>query len=528
MDLEFSSLKMLWLPKFLRSEHFMKKYLALVLVLSFLLRLVLAFQPIDVLVQKIILDDSFYGFETARNVAHGFLSHNGYEPTNGVQPLWPLMVSQFFNFGDGVRLVLFASALIDTLAVFLIYKIARKFLPEKISILAAAFYGLNPVVAFTAISGIDVVLAIFMAAVIFYSYISEKNPIILGIIMGLGLLTRADFIFLAAPILASLFLKNKKSAAIVFSVAAIIFAPWLILSFVNFGTLQQSSGVANYEFAHGILQEPRPEYSAVNWLARGAENSVKFFSFLMHYFGAANYSVLSYIFGAAALLVSSFGFFKERKNLAIPAMYGFLIIIFYSFYLWSFGPRYIAPFAIFFAIALAAGIGYVSKRISSPNFLPAAAMIFIIIFSYSGLQVWEKGYFPWQAAHLDAASWIKENTNETDVIGSFNSGIITFYSGRKVVNLDGIMNFKAIEAIKNRNVYNYMKSENVSYWVDMDFFPPEAFENQETFDISKDNRWKNVLGNGSENLKLLEQKFYTFKNLRGNNITIVRFVFEVN
>ncbi len=505
----------------------MKKILAAILLLSLALRLAIAAQPIPVLLQKIVLDDSFYGLETGKNIASGILSHNGFQITNGVQPLWPLMVSQFFNFTNGVSAALLISVLLDTLTAALVYKIARKFLAEKVSLAAAALYGLNPIIAFTTMSGIDVILAAFLVAAIFYSWSNRKNPAIVGVLLGFGLLARADILFLALPIIAIEFLKERKRAIAIFSIAALIFLPWLAWSFTNFGTLQQSSSVANYEHNHGIFEEPRPNYSFSESLIRGVKNFAKFFAFAFHYFGAADYSAQSFVVGGIFILLAAIGFFNERKNLFVPLIFGFLILAFYSFYLWSFGPRYIAPLAGFISIAIASSANFISEKFVSKKLFPVAVLVFLAVFILAGMAVWERGYFPWQAAALDEVDWIKSNTQSEDVIGSFNSGIITFFSERKVINIDGIMSFPAIRAIENRSVYNYMKSEKIKYWVDLDFFPAETYDNQASFDISKENRWKNVLGQGAGNLKLVEQKFYRVKNLRGQNITIVRFAFEL-
>ncbi len=507
-----------------------KKILAFILIASFLLRLAIAVQPLDTLIKKIIVDDAFYGFETAKNIARGFISHNGYEPTNGVQPLWLLMVSQFFNFGDGVQLALIASAFIDTATVFLVYGISRKIFSKKISLAAAAIYGLNPIIAMTAISGIDVILAVFMVALIFYNYLHGKNFFVLGFLLGLGLLTRADILFLAVPIIFSVFLKNKRAGILVFLVAVIVYSPWLVWSYANFGTIQQSSGIANYEMGHDFYEEPRPSYLTQEFFSRSAGNFAKMSALAFHYFGAIDFSLYSFAIAGAVLLFSFFGVLSSKKYFFAPAVYALLLISFYSFYLWSFGLRYTAPLAIFISIALAGGIFFILEKFKFGKFFVAAVIIFVLGFSYNGMQQWEKGYMPWQATVLDEVDWIKKNTSPEDVIGSFNSGLMTFFSEREVVNLDGIMNFKAIDAIRERKVLDYIKSENVSYWVDMDFFDYDIYENNlagKDFDILSETRWANVLGQGKESLNLLEKRFYTYKNTVGKNITIVMFVFKV-
>lgn len=506
----------------------MNKTLAVIIGLSFLMRLILAFQPVDILIKKIMLDDSFYGFEIAKNMALGLISYNGYELSNGVQPLWSLIVSQLFNIGNGVQLALLASAVIDTMAAFLFYRIAHRFFSEKMSLAAFALYGLNPLIAMTTISGIDVILAVFFVAFISYIYFCGKSRTLLGVALGLGMLARADMILLFVPISALLFFSERKNWLRVSAIAILIFAPWLVWSFVNFGTIQQSSGIANYLHAHGVYEEKMPEYSFSDFLSIGGTNFVKLSGFLFHYFGAIDFSVSSLSIAGICSLLALYGFLKNRKFFFPIAVYALLIISFYSLYLWSYGPRYITPLVGFVSILISVGVFNILAKLRAEKIFAPIVILFLLAFSSLGLIQWQKGYFPWQTATLDEVDWIKNNTNASDVIGSFNSGIITYFSKNKVINLDGILNFKAIEAIQNRNVYEYIKSENVSYWVDMEFFPPEVFERGENFDVAAQNRWVHVLGQGKENLNLIEEKFYRFKNLRGNNLTIVRFVFKVN
>jgi len=54
-------------------------------------------------------------------------------------------------------------------------------------------------------------------------------------------------------------------------------------------------------------------------------------------------------------------------------------------------------------------------------------------------------------------------------IGSFQSGIIGFFSGRDVVNLDGKVNPEAYEAIRTRRLHEYIRRKNITYIIDWDW-----------------------------------------------------------
>ena len=141
----------------------------------------------------------------------------------------------------------------------------------------------------------------------------------------------------------------------------------------------------------------------------------------------------------------------------------------------------------------------------------------------------QNGYAPWQAVLLDGMLWMSENTTERDTIASFNSGIYNYMSGRRVLNLDGVVNWEAIEATKDRNVTSYMLSRNVSYWVDMEFLNSSVHERHldgKKIEILDEVRWSDIIDK-KERLKLLEERYYTFKSVSGKNVTIVWFVYKV-
>ncbi len=90
----------------------------------------------------------------------------------------------------------------------------------------------------------------------------------------------------------------------------------------------------------------------------------------------------------------------------------------------------------------------------------------LIVFGWT---TWKIGYYPWQDRQYAAAKWIRENTDEDDTIASMNSGIMGYYGKRTVVNMDGVVNPKAFEAIKERRMLNFMRTSGVDYFIDFDF-----------------------------------------------------------
>jgi hypothetical protein len=81
--------------------------------------------------------------------------------------------------------------------------------------------------------------------------------------------------------------------------------------------------------------------------------------------------------------------------------------------------------------------------------------------------------YPQQDAMLSAGKWLAQNKLE-DNIGSWNAGIIGYYSGGHIINLDGLVNNSIYPFIKSNRVPEYWKQEKIRYLVDFSnmFRPP--------------------------------------------------------
>ncbi len=75
-------------------------------------------------------------------------------------------------------------------------------------------------------------------------------------------------------------------------------------------------------------------------------------------------------------------------------------------------------------------------------------------------------FYDWQ---VKAALWIKDNTNEGDVIATHDVGAVGYYSNRKIVDVAGLITPELITKLQDRN-YNvimsdFMKQNSVDYLV---------------------------------------------------------------
>lgn len=510
----------------------MKNYLALILALSFLLRLALAVQPVDVLVQKAVLDDSFYYFSEAKGFIYGNgITSNGHDPTNGLHPLWLFVIAPAFlgsNLDLSVNLVLLLATLLDLISIALIYKIARKFLSENFSLFAAALYGFNFFIIAQTLSGLDVALAVPLLLAIFLEFYGKKRPIHLGVLVGLLVLSRLDGVFLAAIILFHLlYEKNISAAKKFFFVSAAIVLPWFIWSFVNFGTIQQSTAEAVFLHRHGVYDGPYTIPQSLNFIWNNFIRSAGTLLHQLGFYSGANLIVK--IFVSLAALAGIATMVRSWKKFNLIIIFGAALVLFYSSYMWATHIRYFTPLMPFLIISLIAFFekGIFSKILRPDYILPLVLLAVIMI---NGYLQWQDGYYQWAAPAVENLKWVEENTSSSNILGSFNSGLLSYYSNRLAINLDGLLNFDAIEALKNKNVGAYMKSKNITYWIDGSFVDKSVYDEIRAgrkFDVIKENIYSQVLGDGA-NFTIVKEDWSLVKHITGREMGVVVFVAKVN
>ena len=79
-----------------------------------------------------------------------------------------------------------------------------------------------------------------------------------------------------------------------------------------------------------------------------------------------------------------------------------------------------------------------------------------------------KGLNPHQVEMLEAGLWLRSHTDKNERVGAFNSGIISYLSDRPTVNLDGVMNNEALEAIRRKQLLAFMRRSHVRYLADFE------------------------------------------------------------
>ncbi|MFQ5613183.1 MAG: glycosyltransferase family 39 protein, partial [Anaerolineae bacterium] len=184
--------------------------LALVVLPGLVLRLLAAWQPVPVLIEKTLPDDSFYYFAIARNIVAGNgASVDGVTPTNGFHPLWSLvLLAPYALLKDGdapIHAGLSLAALADALSAVVAFALARRVTGrDSAGLLAAFLYLFNPLAAMESVNGLETSLAMLFFALTSWVYLTRvrrdratyADYALLGLAAGLMLLARTDTFFL--------------------------------------------------------------------------------------------------------------------------------------------------------------------------------------------------------------------------------------------------------------------------------------------------------------------------------------------
>lgn len=454
---------------------------------GFVARLILAFQSPQTLVTLNMPDDAFYYFKIAQNIAAGGGStFDGIHPTNGYHPLWMGLLVPIFQIVPeqpelAVKFGLIEQASLDVVTGLLVYFLAQAILSDRRwAVLASALYFLNPNTILYQMNGLETAVNTLLVVTVLYLFARLQAPLPdtrpphtrFSVACGLLLLARTDNIILCAVLFSSLAWQGWKQHASLRRtlgkglIVSGIITPWLVWNYARFHQLVQVSGLA------------RPW---VNWQKTGAAGialGLEFFGYDI----AVRWSQLSCLLAGYFVLWGIGWLMLERAdtkpkvqerglNALGLAWLGLVLTLgFHSCVRLYPRPWYSAPFLVLNALSIA----WAGRRISElPRARRGVAVAIVMIFAayiVSGMQSVRVGFYPWQGEMLQTARWIGAHTAPSARVGSFNAGILGYFSNRAVVNLDGVINNSAFDALRRRRLGDYLTANSIEYVADFRYF----------------------------------------------------------
>ncbi|HMR39831.1 MAG TPA: glycosyltransferase family 39 protein [Ignavibacteria bacterium] len=419
-------------------------------------------------------DDASYYLKIALNFNEGKgFSFDGISRTSGFQPLW-LYVLIIFTFifktspETTLRSVMILQVILLFLSSLIFVKILRRFFVNEIVFAGGLIFTIF--VYFQYLNGMETPLMILIFLSLFYHILksetfikrSVKKELVTGILLGLLMLARLDMVFFAIAILVygivMTFSENSdkrkdniRSIFIIFSVSAVVTLPYLIFNLFYFGNIIPISG---------YLKSTVPRTGLNENISQLVQYREMIFGFLSVIY------VFIYFFNIRNFRSNSFS-----TGLAVISAGNILLMLYIVFFMkWVIFPWYFSAFSIFFSFFIC----LIFKFILSLNFLNAGRIVFKIlsafIIIYWGSRILDiyvfetSGVSTWNVQSYMASQWVKKETESTDLFAMKDAGHFSYFSGREVINLDGLVNsFEFQEIIKNGKLNEYFKRHNLKY-----------------------------------------------------------------
>lgn len=464
--------------------------------------LAVAWTDVSRLVATILSDDMFYYLTIGRHVAlAGVASFDGVTPSNGFHPLWMLILAFLVAVAPGdlalpVHLALTVAAAAFVVQGIFLQRLLAGWGHPLLGGVVSFWWLLNPTVVRDMAAGMETaVYALCVLAVLFFypprrAALTGAEAGVLGGLLGLTTLARLDAGLLALVVTLDAAWGGVQRRAWVVPVAVglplgTLLGPWIVWSVATVGTPLPTSGRALDLWAfdvHAALRRmrwgpdvPEPMRPFLEWVEQH----------LRVLLGCPDLPVVPPLL-LLALLAASVGLgtwvavtvVRERRYAAFRA---FLVVaVLHSGYYLLRAPhsRYLAPSLLIELVVAAVVLGdRLGPRVTARAcvvrrwgcLLLAVALVgWSILF----LRQWQRGTLGPGTRTLHAVMytqgvpWLQAHTPPSAVIGSFNAGIFGYFSGRRVVNLDGVVNEHAYEALAARRLADYVRETEIEWLID--------------------------------------------------------------
>jgi len=472
--------------------------LAAILTLAAALRGWLLARPVAALDGRALPDDAYIAMEIAKNIGWGQGPRFVDYLTNGFQPLFVWLSAIPFawtvpaaldpsQLDFHLKLALAISCAFDLGSLWLLAAAVRRGTGDPMAgLFAALVWAIHPAVLRVAVNGLETATAIFLLLCIWnlvlrrpFANSSARRLFGIGLVCGVAAMARIDLLlvgtFFAIESIRSLRSATggdrsqwlAKNGALASGTLA-GYAPWMLYSWGYTGTFVPGSG------------------AAVRWITLTHSQHQLNASFFADMGSNALAAVDGNIplFGKAALLfvvVAVAATFRRRaadastpsarspRWLMLPAVFCGALFCAYTLYVFApwFFLRYLAPFEVLAIAIVAAGVSRLAAlapRHSRAIWLFAAGVAVLTTTLQPGFRRLLVAPPDSQIGYRNLGLWARHLVAPGTTIGATQTGALAYYaSDYRVVNLDGVVNPRAYDAVRTGTAMDYIREEDIDY-----------------------------------------------------------------
>jgi hypothetical protein len=432
--------------------------------------------PIEKLI-AFVPDDAFYYLQISKNSAKNLgWTFDGVEPTSGFHLLHALLLDFIFRVFPEISfhsifLIVGNLGSLLLLAAFTltVISISNSFGNKYAWVAFIVFTPLTVIFQSTAM--MESSLVVFFASVVLYLIVTENLSVVdphasrsfflwMSLLAGfLGSLARSDFGLLPGSLLIGFFLfkffgLNLKIRHLLAIFIGSCFG--LLVLFIH-----------NFNISGSIFQNSAKMKSHWNGLFgnnfRAPLNM--FLDLILPFWSEITFvpKLIMMLFLVSSVIAM---FIKAKSgNVSLSLSLGILFpvtgyVIFYSFNSQSFQIWYVAIFTSIAAFLLAGLLNTFR--------LPTWTLISLVVIlvplnlkqSYDA-----RAPYALQEDLYEAAKFVKNSPLE-NLYGSWNAGILGFFSDNRVVNIDGLANDQILEYVKNGDLFGYLTQRKITHLID--------------------------------------------------------------
>jgi hypothetical protein len=427
-------------------------------------------------VLTVIPDDAAYYFKIADKVSAGRgLTFDGINRTNGFQPLWLYLLVPVFAAYRGTpeemcRIVLVLQLLLLGCAALLLNSLLARYFSRRVVFASLVLFLF--LVSVPAANGMEsAILVCSLTGLLAYgsraaalSRRDVKREFVLGVLLGLVVLSRLDMVFVPVVVLAFTFGSALRArgerrarltrAAAILAGTAVIVAPYLIFNRASFGAMMPISGMLKSSFPE--ISSPRYALSTLG--KRGWIGAISAIGYLIWYVARSR---------SAGGDRSGRSYF--RRGMAVMAV-AILLHLAHAllFMKWAVFSWHYVPYMLFAVVVLCEPAERVlatdiAKGLRSFYWPAVAAVAVAGCLNVFGNLSRDPGR-SWGAAAYEAARWARAHSSPDDVFAMKDAGNFGYFSERRVINLDGVVNNLEYQAaLEERNLKGYLSIKGVRF-----------------------------------------------------------------